>query len=754
MITQDSSRVFLDGLTAAPSLDLTQTLQLVADTIVESLGFGAAVINLVEDDQQMVVAAVSGPSEVRELLLHRRQGREGWSKLLEASEPWGRLRFLDHANFGEDPADITSWIPDIAVLDSPDAWHPEDALFAPLLASDGALIGMLSVDMPVDGMRPGPATRRALEAFAVAASLAIEHAALAAESQRGARRFRAVFDSSPVAIALIGSDGRFSGANDALCRFLGRRRQEIVGSLPSRFSDPTAPDAAAAPPWTARQLIPGSRKGDPAPVEVRYLLPDGSPVWGRLHIAPLGSVDEPGILVAQIEDITDRKRAEERLVREAHFDSLTGLPNRAQSMLHLVSTLEDPRRSGMTAVFFCDLDRLKLVNDGYGHAVGDAYILEVSRRIRASVRDADLVGRLSGDEFVVVLGGVESPAEAIGLAGRIIEGVRQPLQLGGVSFTPSVSLGIACATGTATTADELLAQADSAMYRVKLEDRGSWQVYDSTMGSSAAAQLRLRSDITRALAEQEFVLHYQPIVRLDDRQVIGHEALLRWEHPRRGLLAPAEFLDVILGSEYESPVTDWVIRTACADAMRRPVGSRRVAVNVSSLQVGRRDLPELLRSCFAETGLDPKDLVLELTEDRLLSHVDGAERLAALHDVGVVLAIDDFGSGYAGLGYLQRFSTLDIVKLDRSFISGLGVDSASEHIVRSMVQLARGCGLTLVTEGVETDEQADLLLALGVEAAQGYLFGRPHPDKAPATGRAPEPQPLGRAQERAGQRVR
>ena len=723
--TQEA-KVFLDGLGATPSLDLVQTLQLVSDTIVESLGFEVAVINLVEDDQQMVVAAVTGPDEVRDVLLHRRQGREGWSKLLEASEPWGRLRFLDHANYGEDPADILSWIPDMPIVDNPDAWHPEDALFAPLLAGDGALIGMLSVDMPTDGMRPGPATRRALEAFAVTASLAIEHAALAAESRRSARRFQAVFDSSPVAIALIGADGRFTGANDALCRFLGRRRHEIVGHLPKEFTDGAEPDSVEVPAWSARKVIPGTRKGDPAPVEMRYVLPDGSHAWGLLHVAPLGTADEPGILVAQIEDITERKRAEERLVQQAHFDTLTGLPNRAQSMLHLAAALErDAATGSMTAVFFCDLDRLKLVNDGHGHAVGDAYILEVSQRIRASVRDSDLVGRLSGDEFVVVLGGVQSPTEAIGLAGRIIDGVRRPLQLGGVSFTPSVSLGIAYGAASTTTPDELLAQADSAMYRAKLEDRGSWQVYDSTMGNSAAAQLRLRSDVAEALEKDQFVLHYQPIVHLVTREVLGHEALLRWDHPRRGLLSPGEFLDVILDSEYESPVTDWALRTACADAMRRPEGMRRVSVNVSSVQVGRRDLPDVLQACFAETGLDPQDLVLELTEDRLLSRADGAERLAALHDLGVVLAIDDFGAGYAGLGYLQRFSSLDVVKLDRSFVAGLGVDEVSEHIVKSMVQLARSCGLVLVTEGVETTEQAARLAELGVEIAQGYLFGRP-----------------------------
>ncbi|MDQ1688680.1 MAG: hypothetical protein QOK42_1655 [Frankiaceae bacterium] len=712
----------------ASPLDLVQTLQLVADAIVESLGFEVAVINLVEDDSRMVVAAVSGPDDVRATLLNRRQGREGWSKLLAASEPWGRLRFLDHASSPEDPADILSWIPDIPVSDDPNAWHPEDALFAPLESSDGELLGMLSVDVPVDGLRPGPATRRALEAFAVTASLAIQHAALAAESRRGARRFQAVFDSSPVAIALLGPDRRFAGVNDALCRFLGRDRAALVGHNPLEFthaSDLAATQRLAASSWSP---IPAPRGAGPAPVEKRYVLPDGSIVWGLLHLAPLGSGDEPGLVIAQIEDITERKWAEERLVRQAHFDALTALPNRAQSMQRLAASLAADAEAGtMTAAFFCDLDRLKLVNDGYGHAVGDAYICEVSRRIRASVRDSDVVGRLSGDEFVVILEGLLTPTEAIGLAGRIIETVRQPLQLGGLTFSPSLSLGIAYSSGAETTADELLAQADSAMYRAKVEDRGGWHVYDATLPNSAAAQLRLRSDIPDALEQDQFVLHYQPIVRLADGSVVGHEALLRWEHPRRGLLNPAEFLDVILDSEFESPVTDWVLRQACADAMLRPVGLRKVSVNVSSLQVVRRELPEVIAQCLKTTGLAPEDLVLEVTEDRLLSRADGAERLAALHDLGVQLAIDDFGTGYAGLGYLQRFPTLDLVKLDRSFVAGLGKDPISEHIVRSMVELARGCGLVLVIEGVETVHQAQLLGELGVALVQGYLFGRPAP---------------------------
>jgi diguanylate cyclase (GGDEF)-like protein/PAS domain S-box-containing protein len=714
-----------DELTRAP-LELAETLQLVTDTIVESLGFEVAAINLVDgDDTGLVVAAVTGPDEVRQALLGRRQGHEGWRQLVAASEPWGRLRFLDHAT-ATNPADVLAWVPDIPVSDDPDAWHPEDALFAPLQSAEGRLLGMLSVDVPRDGKRPGPATRHALEAFAVTTALAIEHATLATESRRGVRRFTAVFDSSPVAIAMVARDGTLERVNDAFCQFLQRDRSELLGRDPMDFTHPDDVERSLAKTLEVQQLVPEQRV-PLEPVEKRYLLPDGSVAWGRLQLAPLNQADDPGVLVAQVVDITERKRDEARLVQQAHYDSLTALPNRSESMTRLRQALADDVRNGtMTAIFFCDLDRLKLVNDGHGHAVGDAYLREVSRRIRANVRDSDCVGRLSGDEFVVVLSGVRTPTEAIGMAGRIIDGVRQPLRLGGASFTPSLSIGITYSAGSSSTADELLAQADAAMYRAKHEERGAWQVYDPSMSGSAVAQLELRHDVEAALSGDQFVLHYQPIVRLCDGSVRAYEALLRWQHPQRGLLQPGQFLDVVLDSEYESPVTDWVLRRAAADAAR--LGDTcRVSVNLSSLQVGRRDLPDVVQSALDEAGLSPDRLVLELTEDRLLSRSDGPQLLARLGELGVSMAIDDFGTGYAGLGYLQRFPTLDVVKLDRSFVAGLGKDPVSEHIVRSVVGLAAGCGLQLVTEGVETEQQAALLRDLGVELAQGYLFGRPTP---------------------------
>jgi diguanylate cyclase (GGDEF)-like protein/PAS domain S-box-containing protein len=713
--------------TERAALDLGQTLQLVSDTIVESLGFEVAVVNLVVDDSAMLVAAVTGPPEVRAALLNRRQGLDGWRTLMSISEPWGALRFLDHTKSPVEPSDIFTWVPDLPASDDANAWHAEDALFAPLVSSDGVLLGMLSVDVPRDGQRPGPATRRALEAFTVTAALAVEQATLAARSRRSVEQFQAIFDSSPVAIALLDADQQFISVNAAYCAFLGRSAEDLLGRSPMEFTHPDDIGLTEAASVTIRTEAHRLR-GHLAPVEKRYLLPDGSIVWGRLHLASLSLLDEPLVVIAQVEDVTERKRSEELLVRQAHFDALTSLPNRLESMRRLRAAVASDLTTGRTtAVFFCDLDRLKLVNDSHGHAVGDTYIREVSRRIRASVRDCDIVGRLGGDEFVVIAQSIANPEEALSLAQRIIERVRAPLALAGVRFSPSLSLGIAYGDAGATTADELLAQADSAMYQAKVEERGAWHIFDPSTQRSAASQLALRNDLADALARDEFVLFYQPIVRLSDRSVVGHEALLRWQHPRRGLLLPAEFLGVVLDSEFESPITDWVIARACRDAATMPEGRRKVTVNVSSVQVGRGELPIVVSRCLAQSGLDPADLVLELTEDRLLSRPDGAELLEGLHSLGVSLAIDDFGTGYAGLGYLQRFPAVDIVKLDRSFVSELGQAPVSEHIVRAMVGLAASCGLQLVTEGVETQLQADLLAELGVHFAQGYFFGRPAP---------------------------
>ncbi|MCW2606304.1 MAG: diguanylate cyclase/phosphodiesterase with sensor [Frankiales bacterium] len=707
---------------AGPLLDDTvgPTLRLVADTIVASLGFGVAVVNLLDEARgEVLVAAVSGPDDVVAELLGRRDPRAAWDTLLAHGESWGDLLFLDHRRHDLVASDVFSWVPDLEVVDDPDAWHPLDALFAPLRTGDGRLLGVLAVDVPVDGRRPGPAACRAVEALAVTAALALEHAQLVSSSRRDLRRLQAVFGASPLPIALVAPSGCFLDVNAAYSRFLGRPPEELLGREAREFTHPDDVAVGVAPAARAPDAGAGC-----APVEKRYLRPDTSVVWGRLHLAPLGSADEPGVVVAMVEDVTERRRVQDQLVAQASVDGLTGLLNRSALMAHLHAVLGASFGStALTSVLFCDLDKLKLVNDGYGHGVGDEYLCAVADRIRAAAGPAATLGRLGGDEFVVVAP-VPTPTDAVGLAGRVIAAVHRPLDLGPTRFTPSVSVGIALASGGSHSADEVLAQADAAMYAAKSSSPGSWRLYDPSSRNSAVEHLQLRAGLERALARHELRLHYQPIVRLSDQRVVGREALLRGQHPERGLLGPSQFLDVVLGSEYETLVTDWALEQACQDA---GAGGWRVSVNVSSVQIGRRDLPERTERAMHAHGLRPGDLVLELTEDRLLARADGDRLLEDLRAAGARLALDDFGSGWAGLDYLQRFPSLDIVKLDRSFTADLGRKPMSEHILTSVVGLMRDSGLALIVEGVETGQQAQRLRELDVTLAQGFLFGRPEP---------------------------
>jgi diguanylate cyclase (GGDEF)-like protein/PAS domain S-box-containing protein len=464
----------VSGLRDDADGSLASTLALVTETITACLGFEVAVMNLIDGDTISVVA-VSGSDAVRRQLLGMRQDLTDWHRLLEASEPWGQLRFLDHRRVDFDEhRTIVMWVPDLPRTEDPDAWHPDDALFAPLMSSTGEVLGMLSVDVPRSGRKPSPEQRRALEAFGVTASLAIEHATLAARARAGERRFEAVFDSSPIAIALLAPDRTFLKVNDAFCQFLNRGPDVLVGRDPKDFTHPD--DVLPSDQLSA--LVRTGDDGGPRVLEKRYLLPSGEVVWGRLHLARLNDESEPGILVAQVEDITLRKAAEESLRAQAHHDSLTGLPNRVRTMQDLAAALQQDADGRFTAVFFCDLDNLKWLNDTHGHAVGDDYLREVSRRIAGVVRASDTVGRLGGDEFVVVLPGMGSKDEVTVIAERVLDAVGRPWRSGEISLTPCLSLGIAYAPpGESITADELLSRADAAMYQAKTERRGSWRVH-------------------------------------------------------------------------------------------------------------------------------------------------------------------------------------------------------------------------------------------------------------------------------------
>jgi diguanylate cyclase (GGDEF)-like protein/PAS domain S-box-containing protein len=447
------------------SLDLRETLQVVAQAVVDRLGFGAAVINLVQPGDMCEVAAVAGPDEVGQALLGTRAPMESFRRLLAGCEPWGELRFLDHRDDHGLSRSVAGWTPPGPSSEDDDAWHPEDILLAPLYAPGHTLIGLLSVDIPADGRRPDAARRQLLEQFAAHAALAIEHSrvhTLVADSEQ---LFRTMFDCSPIAIALMTEDQDITRVNEACERLLGRSAVDLVGH-------------------PADELLPDAATGDGDQYEVHFTRPDGSEVWGRVNRTSLaaGVRAGPHLILTQIEDITLLRTMQVQFAHAATHDQLTGLPNRALVLDRITEVLVDAEKSGRrVAVLFCDVDHFKEINDTLGHAAGDQLLTEIGHNLASTARHRDIVGRFGGDEFVLVAYPMSTEAKATALAERVMRTVRRPVELCGEPVVASLSIGVAL-SGPDDTADSILAAADQALYLAKAAGRGQWQL--------AAGQLR------------------------------------------------------------------------------------------------------------------------------------------------------------------------------------------------------------------------------------------------------------------------
>jgi len=461
----DVSRFLVDvARRVGASLDLQDTLDHVVRGVVELLGFEVAVLNLAAVDGSLEVVSVAGPDETREELMGTRQSAQGWTALLDAAEPLGTLRFVDHTTT-ELMDDMSVWTPDLAVSPAPGSWHPLDALFAPLMGADGDLLGVLSVDCPVDGMRPDTHRCELLELFAVQAALALDNARVHARLERSERVFRATFENAPVGMAVYGPDRRVMTVNRAYCTFLGRTEAELVGALAADFSHPDDVEATEQVSLLVRE-----RRGTVWKVDKRYVHADGSTVWGRLSLTWLDGEHGEDQVLAQVEDITSERSSRTELERLAHTDGLTGLLNRSTVMHRLDAALAGQTR---VAVLFCDVDAFKAVNDTFGHAVGDGLLVDIARNLQAVLRPGDDAGRLGGDEFVVVLHDVRGEADALAVAERVRKAGSRVLQHDGTSVRSSMTIGVAVSRGEAgpEVASEVLGRADAALYRAKQAGR-------------------------------------------------------------------------------------------------------------------------------------------------------------------------------------------------------------------------------------------------------------------------------------------
>jgi diguanylate cyclase (GGDEF)-like protein/PAS domain S-box-containing protein len=466
--------------------------------------------------------------------------------------------------------------------------------------------------------------------------------------------------------------------------------------------------------------------------EHRVFHKDGQPRWMLARgIGVRGRGGRAVRLAGSMTDVTERHRYEEQLARQAFYDSLTGLPNRSLFMDRLGQAVTRSRRRKRSSfcVFFLDVDRFKDVNDSLGHVKGDQLLTGIARRLEVCVRPGDTVARLGGDEFTILLDDLRDPSDAIQVADRILKEMAKPLTLEGQEVFATVSIGIAPGKDYENAAD-LIRDADTAMYRAKERGRSCYEIFDTAMHSRAVLRLQLETDLRKALEREEFRVYYQPIVSLSGDRLAGFEALVRWQHPQRGLVPPGEFLPQAEETGLIVPIDLWVLRAACRrmHAWKRShpqAADLRINVNLSTKHFAIPGLVDRVGEALAGSGLDGSFLTLEITESAIMEETKLlADLFSRLKDLKVRLYLDDFGTGYSSLAYLHRFP-IDSLKIHQSFVGQLGKEGGQGHLVRTITTLARNMAMGVVAEGVETSEQLDLLRGLRCDRVQGYYFAKP-----------------------------
>ena len=711
-------------------LDLERTLATVCLGLVEGLGFGVAVINLVVPGGDLEVVACEGDDAARAALMGQSASRAMWDVWMAQCDEVGSL-LVDYSHVEWDD-DVPTWVPDVAPSGEVGAWHPEDALLAPLRTRGSGLLGVISVDLPGDGMRPGPEQLELLEMYAAQASVAVEnaqlHSTLKEQDEAQARalgRLAALVDSAPVAIVELDLQGRVRLWNDAAERIFGWAEQEVLGER-----NPVASEGSYE-----QQLRDLRTDTSLHRVQVARIRRDGSPV--DLEMTTTALVDDAGQTYGYLGvyvDVTARTALERDLRSAAFSDPLTGLGNRA-----LFAARSRLAGSAATVVLL-DLDGFKGVNDSLGHAAGDRVLVEVADRLRAVCRDDDLVARLGGDEFVVLLSpeaeasGTDTSAVAVALADRLVVALAQPFLVADRLVSLGGSVGVAHArdlTDEVDPGDALLRDADIAMYAAKAAGKGRVQVFEPTLRAAVVERSDLVADLRAALERDELQLRYAPVVVVPSGQVRGLAAVAVWDSPTRGVLPADRWLPLAEQAGLVGEVGARLLAQACADlgtwhdrpSQRRLPADRRlqVSVRVWPAQVREAGFVTGLRALLRGTGTPAACLVLELPEQVLAAEPERtAVVLEQLRALGVRLALDGVGGQGSSLAAVAQLP-LDVATLDGSLLHAADTGDRARALLEAVVGLTRRLGLLSVAEEVETREQWELLERLGCSAARGPL---------------------------------